>query len=164
MTNENANAKEHENEEVELSEVVDDLSFFMPGGSEEVEEVSFPVSTRFRDKEGKIIKFRFKPIPTPRVDELEKECTVPVYSGSRRKKVGERVDQSRFIARVAVESTIYPDLKSAELRKAYSEQDPIAVAKKVLPIAGEYAKWLQIASEVNGFEDTVEDLEEAAKN
>lgn len=160
----NKNVEEIENEEVELSEVVNDLSFFMPGAAESVEEVERLVSKRFKNKKGELIPFRFKPITTTRIDELEKLHTVPIYSGSRRRKTGEKVDQSRFIAHIAVESTIYPNFKSAELRKAYGEQDPIEIAKKMLHVGGEYSEWLQVANEINGFDDSLEDLEETAKN
>lgn len=157
----------HTKEEIgqeEVTEIANDLSFFMPGVAGEVEEITRPVSKRFKDKKGNVVPFRFKAISTERIDELEKLHTVPVYSGSRKRKTGERVDQSRFMAHIAVESTIYPDFKSADLRKAYKTQDPIEVAKKMLHIGGEYAEWIQIANEINGFDDTVEDLEEAAKN
>lgn len=162
MTNKNNNVEEIE--EVNIAEDINDLSFFMPGAAEEIEEVERLVSKRFKNKKGDLIKFRFKPIPTTRIDELEKQHTVPVYSGSRRKRTGEKLDQSRFMASIAVESTIYPDFKSADLRKAYGEQDPIEVAKKMLHVGGEYGEWLNIANEVNGFDDSIEELEEAAKN
>lgn len=162
MTNKNKEVEEIE--EVELSEVVNDLSFFLPGQAEEIKEVKRPVSKRFKNKKGEIVPFRFLPVTTTRIDELEKLHTVPIYSGSRKKKTGERVDQARFIAHMAVESTVYPDMKSAELRKAYGEQDPIEVAKRVLYLGGEYSEWLSIASEINGFDDSLEELEETAKN
>lgn len=161
MTNENVEVIEGE---VELSEEVNDLSFFLPSAAEEVEEVERLVSKRFKDGKGKLIPFRFKPITTSRIDELEKFHTEPIYKGSRRRKVGEQVNQSRFMASIAVESTIYPNFKAADLRKAYGEQDPIEVAKKMLHVGGEYSTWLQIANEINGFDDSIEELEEAAKN
>ncbi|MGA3882152.1 phage tail assembly chaperone, partial [Bacillus pumilus] len=53
---------------------------------------------------------------------------------------------------------------SKELREAYSTQDPVEVAKSVLSVGGEYANWLNKAIEIKGFEDEIEDLEDAAKN
>lgn len=159
----NNKVEDFENEE-ELSEVVNDLSFFMPGAAEEVEEVERFVSKRFKNQKGNVIPFRFKPVTTSRIDELEKFHTEPIYSGTRRKKVGEQVNQSRFMAAIAVETTVYPNFKAPELRKAYGEQDPIEIAKKMLHVGGEYSTWIQIASEINGFDDSLEDLEDAAKN
>lgn len=161
MENKNNNIDEISREE---DAVVDDLSFFMPGKAEEVEEIERIVSRRFKDNEGNVVPFRFKPIQTTRIDELEKQHTIPVYSGSRRRKTGEKLDNARFMAHIAVETTIYPNFKSEKLRNAYGEQDPIEVAKKMLHVGGEYAEWLHITNEINGFEDSPEDLEEAAKN
>ncbi|HLR92405.1 MAG TPA: hypothetical protein VK048_05030 [Atopostipes sp.] len=157
MTNEN---KDQNQEVVEESSM--DLSFFMPGKAEQVEVVEAPISQRFKDAKGKIIPFQFKPITTDRVDELEKFHTKPVIKGN--KKVGERVDQARFMAHIAVESTIYPNFKDEKMRKAYKSEDPIEIAKKVLNVVGEYTNWMSKASEVNGFEDSLDDLEEIAKN
>lgn len=146
----------------EIKEQVMDLSYFMPSNTQVTEEVKTPISRRFKDKEGQVIPFVFKPITTDRVDELEKLHTKPVIKGN--KKVGERVDNARFMAHIAVESTIYPNFKAVELRKAYKSEDPIEIAKKVLNVAGEYSNWIAKSAEVNGFDDSIEDLEEAAKN
>lgn len=163
MMNEN-NAVEEIEGEVELSEVVNDLSFFMPGKAEDVEEIERYVSKRFKNKKGEVVKFRFRPITTERIDELEKLNTVPIYGGTRRRKTGEKVDQARFMAQMAIESTTYPDFKSEEFRKSYRLQDPIEIAKKVLHIGGEYMEWINIVNEINGYDDSIEELEEAAKN
>lgn len=148
--------------EEQAEEVATDLSFFMPGKVAEVEEITSLISRRFKDAKGDLIPFRFKPISTERVDEIEKMSLRNVVR--KNKVVGKEVDQSRFMARIAVESTVYPDFKAKEMRQAYKTEDPVEVAKKVLHVAGEYAEWIGKASEVNGFEDTAEDLEELAKN
>ncbi|WP_371413702.1 phage portal protein [Virgibacillus sp. Bac330] len=139
-----------------------DLSFFMPGKAEVVEEVKAPISTRFKDKAGNLIPFVFKPISTERVDEIEKMSMRNIVRKNR--VVGKEVDQSRFMARIAVETTVYPNFKAEELRKAYKTEDPVEVAKKVLHVAGEYSEWISKVSDVNGFDQSVEDLEETAKN
>lgn len=74
------------------------------------------------------------------------------------------LDSQRFYARIAVETTVYPNFKSKELREAYKTEDPVEVAKRILSVGGEYANWLNKAIEINGFEDDLEDLEEEAKN
>ncbi|PAF18612.1 phage tail assembly chaperone [Terribacillus saccharophilus] len=141
---------------------VHDLSFFLPSAVEEAEEVKAPISKRFKDKEGNIVPFIFKAIPTERIDELEKLCTTfKNVKGQGRVK---DLDTQRFYARIAVETTVYPDFRSKELREAYKTEDPVEVAKKLLSVAGEYSNLITKAMEVNGFDDTLEDLEEAAKN
>lgn len=154
------------NENTNVEEVQDnglDLSFFMPGQADEVESFKEVVSKRFRNKKtGEIIKWEFKPISTERVDELEKNSMKKVLRNN--KVVGKEVDNARFLARVAIETTVYPNLKAADLRKAYKTEDPVEIAKKVLHIAGEYATWMEISNRANGFTDSAEDLEEEVKN
>ncbi|MGG1759161.1 phage portal protein [Bacillus velezensis] len=144
------------------NEKVYDLSFFMPGQTIEAEEVKVPISKRFKDKAGNVVPFVFKAITTERIDELEKENT-PYKNVKGRGRVKE-LDSQRFYARIAVETTVYPNFKSKELREAYKTEDPVEVAKRILSVGGEYANWLNKAIEINGFEDDLEDLEEEAKN
>ncbi|PAE14573.1 phage portal protein, partial [Virgibacillus sp. 7505] len=69
-----------------------------------------------------------------------------------------------FYARVAIETTVYPNFRSKDLREAYKSEDAVEVAKKVLSVGGEYNNFIAKAMEVNGFNDTIENLEEAANN
>lgn len=133
----------------------------MPGHTVEAEEIKVPISKRFVDKKGNVIPFVFKPITTERIDELEKENTT--YKNIKGRGRVKDLDTQRFYARIAIESTIYPDFRSKELREAYQTADPVEVAKRVLSVGGEYANWLNKAIEINGFEDDLEDLEEEAK-
>ncbi|MCY8351782.1 phage portal protein [Bacillus haynesii] len=144
------------------NEKVYDLSFFMPGQTEESEEVKVPISKRFKDKKGNVIPFVFKAITTERIDELEKENTT--YKNVKGRGRVKDLDTQRFYTRIAVESTVYPDFRSKELREAYKTPDPVEVAKRVLSVGGEYANWLNKAIEINGFEDDPEDLEATVKN
>ncbi|KAF1273071.1 MULTISPECIES: phage tail assembly chaperone [Bacillus] len=144
------------------NEKVYDLSFFMPGQTIEAEEVEVLISKRFKDKAGNVIPFVFKAITTERIEELEKENTT--YKNVKGRGRVKELDSQRFYARIAVESTVYPNFKSKELREAYKTEDPVEVAKRILSVGGEYANWLNKAIEINGFEDDLEDLEEEAKN
>ncbi|WP_046180390.1 phage tail assembly chaperone [Domibacillus tundrae] len=139
-----------------------DMSFFLAGKAKPVTEEEVPVSRRYVDEEGKIIPFIMKPITTERIEELEKECYKPVYENG--KKAGEEFDRPRWIARMGIESTVYPNFRDAELRKSYGSEDPVEVLKKVLSVGGEYAEFLQAAQRINGYTETFEDLVEEAKN
>lgn len=157
-----SNVNENQNVE-EVKEDALDLSFFMPGAAEEVEAFDEEVSKRFKDKKtGKVVKWKFKAISTLRVEELEKNTTKKVIRNN--KVVGTDTDYPRFLARVAVESTVYPDLKAAELRKAYKTEDPVEIAKKLLHVAGEYSNWIAVSNRANGLIESGEELEEEVKN
>lgn len=138
-----------------------DLSYFLPSKAKEVEIVEAVVSKRFTDNEGNLIPFKFKPITTERIDQLEKLNTRKTQFKGRQR---ETVDHQRFLEMMAIESTVYPDFRSEELRQAYKTEDPVEVAKKILHVGGEYMNWIDQTNKINGFDDSIEELEEMAKN
>ncbi|WP_404407738.1 phage tail assembly chaperone [Jeotgalibacillus malaysiensis] len=139
-----------------------DMSFFMQGKAEVIEEQEHVVSKRYKDEDGKVIPFVFKPLATERIEQIEKECMKPVMQKGR--KVGERVDNGRFMARIGVESTVFPDFKDKSLLESYNAVDPVEVLKKVLSIGGEYTAFMNAVQKVNGMDEDFEDMVEDAKN
>jgi hypothetical protein len=130
------------------------LAFFMNGKAEQPKEKEVYVSKRYKDEEDKIIPFVMKAITTERLDQLADECTDDEKG----------LDRPRYLARIAVESTVYPDFKNSELLKSYGVVDPVDAAKKVLSVGGEYNEWIKQAQVVNGYFEDFEKLVEEAKN
>lgn len=138
------------------------MDFFMKGRGKELPVEEVPVTARFLDDKGKPIPFLMRALSTDRIEELEEECTVPITKKGR--KVGEELDAKRFAARVAIETTVYPNFRSPELRKSYGTEDAVEVAKAVLSVGGEYIEWIRQAQRVNKFDEDFEDLLDDAKN
>lgn len=138
------------------------MAFFMKGKAADVREEEVIVTRRYSDDKGNPIPFIMKALSTQRIDELEAECTKPEIK--KGKKVGEKLDSKRFSLRIAIESTVYPSFKDAELLKSYGLTDPVDLARAILSVGGEYMEWMQQASRINGFDDDLEDLHEEAKN
>lgn len=132
----------------------------MPGKTVEAEEIRVPLSKRFVDKKETSCLLFLKPLRLSALMNWRRKARHIKCEGQRPRK---DLDSQRFYARIAVESTIYPDFRSKELRDAYKTADPVEVAKRVLSVGGEYANWLNKAIEINGFEDELEDLEQEAK-
>jgi hypothetical protein len=145
-----------------MTAVTRDMGFFMAGKAKPVTEENVTVSKRFIDENGKIIPFVMKPISTERIEALENECIEPVIENG--KKVGEQLNRPRWIARMGIESTVYPDFRDKELRTSYKTEDAVEVVKKVLSVGGEYAEWMQQAQRINGYGEKFDDLVDEAKN
>ncbi|MDN8592022.1 phage portal protein [Paenibacillus sp. 11B] len=138
------------------------MAFFMKGKAKEVPEEEVIITQRYKDDEGKPIPFIMKALSTQRMDELEADCTKPEFK--KGKRVGEKLDNKRFSLRIAVESTVYPDFRNAELLASYGLTDPVDLAKSILSVGGEYAEWMQAANRINGFDDSEDDLIDDVKN
>lgn len=131
--------------------------FFM----EEFEES--PVIEKTLHIGGRPKKMQFKAIPTTVGDEIRKKCRkITIAKGQ---KITE-TDNEKFIANMIIETTVYPDLKNAELQKNWGVMgaEDLLKAMKSKMSDGEYAEWSSVVSEVNGYEKSMEDLVEEAKN
>ncbi|MGE5704273.1 MAG: phage tail assembly chaperone [Clostridia bacterium] len=138
------------------------MDIFMKGKAKQVITEEVVVSRRYVDEDGNPVPFVLKAIDTRRIEELQDECTVPQIK--KGKKVGETVDWKRFAARLAIESTVYPDFKDPELLRSYNLVDPCDLLKEILSVGGEYAELIQAVQRVNGFDTDFEELVEDAKN
>ena len=127
--------------------------------SEEIEE--FPVSERFKDKEGKVIKWKLRTLTESENEEIRKSAT-------KQKKIKKNfyipeVDQTEYMAKLAVASVVFPDLKDAELQKSYGVLGAESLLRKML-LAGEYGTLIEKVQDMNGFDKDIEDIKEEVKN
>ncbi|MFX3631851.1 MAG: phage portal protein [Candidatus Pristimantibacillus sp.] len=139
-----------------------DMSFFMKGKAAQLPEEDVVVSKRFKDNEGNPIPFKLKALPTARIEEIQEDCTKSIIKKGR--VVEKKLDQQRFVARMGIESTVYPEFRDADLLASYGVNDPVILVKQILSLAGEYAEWIAAVQRVNGFEEDFDDLVEEAKN
>ncbi|MCM3131903.1 XkdN-like protein [Paenibacillus polysaccharolyticus] len=115
------------------------------------------VSKRFTDKDGKLMLFKIKPMTEREHNELAKKSTTVKSRGKT------EIDTRKFNASVVIDNTIYPNFKDAESIKAMGVTSPEQYLGKVL-LSGEVAKLVDEISKLSGFDTSMEDLVEEAKN
>ena len=112
---------------------------------------------------GKDRPMKFKPISAARGDELRKKCRkVSIVKGQKMIET----DQDKYIANLIIETTVYPDFKSAELQKSWGVigAEELLKAMKIKMVDGEYSVLTNLVSEVNGYDLSMQELIEEAKN
>ncbi|SFC63507.1 phage tail assembly chaperone [Clostridium uliginosum] len=112
---------------------------------------------------GKKKIMKFKPISADLGDKLRKK--------NRKIKFvkGQRIietDQDRYISDLIIETTTCPDLKNSELQSSWAVMgaEQLLSAMKSKMKDGEFSDWSTIVSEVNGYDKSVNELVEEAKN
>lgn len=115
------------------------------------------VSKRFIEN-GKPVEWEIRPITQDENDFLMKKYT------KKDKKTGtETFDRQGYINDLVASAVVYPDLKNAELQKAYGVLGEADLLKKMLLI-GEYAVLAQKVQELSGLDADMDELVEEAKN
>lgn len=137
---------------------MNDLQDFFADSFDEAEIVEKKV---YLSGKKRIMKFRS--ISASTGDEIRKSCRKINYHKGQRIV---ETDQDAFVAKLIVETTIYPDFKSKELQQSWGVlgAENLLKAMKEKMKDGEYATLSNLVSEINGYDKSMEDLMDEVKN
>ena len=139
-----------------------DFSVFMAGNAVKDEVVKYVASKCFV-KNGKPVEWEIKAIDSDLDEALRKECTKKVPIAGKRGQYNQETDTDKYIAKMCVACTVFPNLNDAELQDSYGVEDGISLLKKMLK-PGEYTEYKAKIMEVNGYDMSMEELVDEAKN
>lgn len=136
-----------------------DLKAFLNPVKEE--NVKYAVSNRFVDDEGNPVEWELKSIPSKLDEELRKTCTERIVLNKN--KQTKELNVIKYMGMLVVASVVEPNLNSKELQDAYGVMGAEELLKAMLK-PGELIDLQQKVSEINGFDVTMDDLVNKAKN
>lgn len=123
-------------------------------------EVEVPVSQRFKDEDGNLLKFKLKPMSGDEFGKYQKQCTSINING---KKKETNFDSGKFNMMCIVNHCIDPNFKEADFLKQLGVQTPEQAVSKVL-LAGEIVELSSQISSISGFDIDINEEVEKAKN
>lgn len=138
------------------------LTAFLAQNAKKVENVKYVVSNRFVDEEGKPVPMEIKCITSEEDEQLRKECARRIQIPGTNQYMSE-TDYSQYIGKLAAECTVFPNLNAVELQDSYGAFSAEECLKKMLT-PGEYADYTAKVQQVCGFNQSLKELTEEAKN
>ena len=139
-----------------------DFSVFMAGSAVTDGTVKYVASKRFI-KNKKPVEWELKPVSSSLDESIRKECTKKVPIAGKRGQYTQDVDTDKYIGKLCVACTVYPNLNDAELQDSYGVKSGDELLKKML-LPGEYTEYKTKVMEVNGYDMSMEELVDEAKN
>ena len=139
-----------------------DFAVFMAGNANKADTVKYVASKRFAVK-GNPVEWELKAIDSDLDEALRKECTKKVPIPGKRGQYNQETDTDKYIARMCVACVVYPNLNDAELQDSYGVKGAETLLKKML-LPGEYTELKAKVMEVNGYDMSMEELVDEAKN
>lgn len=127
------------------------------------ENIDYVASKRFVDENGEAVKWVIKSITSEEDEAIRKSCTKKVQVPGKKGQFTMEMDNETYAGKLAAACTVYPNLNDAELQNAYNTMGADKLLKAMLK-SGEYVQYLNKIQEVNGFDESVEDLVDEAKN
>lgn len=118
----------------------------------EVSNELVDVSNRFRDENNEVVYWEIRAIDSKENDRLMRKYT------TRDKKTKQEIfDRNSYVNDLVASAVVFPDLKNAELQKAYGVLGEVELLQKMLLI-GEFMKLSEAVQKLSGLD--VEDEEQ----
>ena len=140
------------------------LSLFLKKNKIVKENVTFPATKSLCDEKGNPLEWEIKALTTRESDEIRESCTVEVPVKGKPNMFRQKVNSSKFGAKMLAASVVFPDLMNAELQDSYGVSTPDDLVREMIDDPGEYNAFLAFVQEFNGFGSSMEDKVEEAKN
>lgn len=139
------------------------LSCFLSQNAIVEENVKYAASRRFLDEKKKPVEWEVCGITSTEDELIRKECTRRVPVPGRKGQYTQETDFNLYLGRLAARCTVFPNLNDKELQDSYHVMGADTLLKTMLT-AGEYAGYLERVQQVNGFDVTLPEAVEEAKN
>lgn len=141
-----------------------DFSAFFAENKIKHENLKYVASRDFVNKEtGKPLEWEIRRLDSEEDEKLRKSCMRQIKVQGRSGATRTEMDMQGYICKMTVASIVYPDLNNKRLQDSYNVMGAEQLLKKMLA-PGEYADLTTTVTEHNGFDVTLSDLVEEAKN
>lgn len=139
------------------------LSAFFAGNAVKDEIVRYPASKRFLDEKGNPLNWELHCITSEEDEKIRKDCTRNVPVPGKQGVFVPQTDWDKYANILATKCISFPDLNNAELQDSYGVMGAGAVLQVMIK-PGEYQELLKKVQEINGFNVSMDELVDSAKN
>ena len=140
------------------------FSRFMKQNKAVKESTTFPVTKSLVDEDGKPLLWTIKALTTKENDAIRDECMKEVPVVGKPNMYRPKLDTSKYIAKMICKCVVEPDLYDKELQDSYGVMTPEDLLKEMVDDPSEYQELMTFIQNFNGFDTTMTDKVEEAKN
>lgn len=116
------------------------------------------------DEKGKPLEWEFKHITSKENEEIREGCTIDVPVTGKTNMFRPKLKSSLYIQRMVAASVVVPDLYNAELQDSYGVKTPEDLLLAMVDDPGEYNDLAAFVQKFQGFNVSLEDEVNEAKN
>ncbi len=116
------------------------------------------------DAKGKPVEWTFKAISEDVLEELREQCTKNVPVTGKPGQYMPKVNTNKLTRMMITRCVVEPDLQNAELQDSYGVNNPEALLVELVDLPGEYVNLQNFVSDLCGFDTSMEEKVDEAKN
>ena len=137
---------------------------FMKSNKIVKENTTFAATKSLVDEEGNPLKWTIKPLTTAENEDIRDSCMMEVPVTGKPNMFRPKLNTSKYIAKMVAASIAEPNLYDKDLQDSYGVMTPEDLLKQMIDDPGEYNDLVAFVQEYNGFNTTLDDKVEEAKN
>lgn len=140
------------------------FSRFMKQNKIKKENTTFAPTKSLLDENGEPIKFIIKPLTTKENEDIREACTVDIPVTGKPNIFRPKLNTSKYLAKMLCSCIIEPNLFDKELQDSYRVMTPEDLIREMIDDPGEYQDFVTFIQNFNGFNVSLEDKVDDAKN
>ena len=140
------------------------FSQFMKGNKIKKENTTFPATKSLVDENGKPLEWTIKPLTTKENENIRDNCMIEVPVVGKPNVFRPKLDTSKYMCKMLCASVVEPNLYDKELQDSYGVMTPEDLLTEMIDDPGEYNEFVVFVQNFNGFNATLNDKIEEAKN
>lgn len=137
---------------------------FMKQNKEIRENVKYPAVSSLKDENGNPLEWEFRRITSKENDAIRDECTAEIPIAGKPGMFRPKLNVSLYLRKLIAASVVYPDLYDEELQNSYGVMSPDELLCAMADEPGEYSELAAFVQRLNGFDVSLEEKAEQAKN
>ena len=140
------------------------FSRFMKSNKVARANTTYPATKSLVDENGKPLEWTIKPLTTTENENIRESCMIDVQVTGKPNMYRPKLNTSKYIAKMVAASIVEPNLYDKELQNSYGVMTPEDLLKEMVDDPSEYNDLVAFIQDYNGFNASLEDKVEEAKN
>ncbi len=140
------------------------FALFMKGNKAAKENGFYAATKSLKDENGNPLQWEFRHITSKENDKIRESCMTDIPVAGRPNLYRPKFDTRKYINKLIVESVVVPDLLDAELQDSYGVKKPEDLLYELVDDPGEYTDLTAFIQKFHGFDETLQDKVDEAKN
>lgn len=144
--------------------MANNLKLFLKGNKKERTNAKYQATKSLCDENGVALEWEIKPLSTKDNDRIREDCTKEIAIPGKMGMYREKLDTSKYLAKMICASVVFPNLYDKDLQDSYGVKTPEDLIVEMIDNPSEYNDFATFIQEYNGFTETLDDKVEKAKN
>lgn len=134
---------------------------FMKQNKVEKQNTTHVATKSLTDEKGIPLAWGIQPLSTKQNDSIRDDCTFDVPITGKPNMYRQKLNTSKYIAKMICASVLEPNLNDKELQDSYGVMTPDDLLKEMVNDPGEYGDFAAFVQRFNGFTTLESDVDEA---